>query len=155
MKMAIVKSSLAGVTLMTCCLLLGCGKHAPNAAPVQTAVSQVVEWARLSGDVQVLGIQENPEANEATADLQFNDFQYKANNMGTPIAKTTPPPREPEVNSPSFYQELASWPSRQFSVTSYSGRGTATMKRYNDGRWMLTGVQFNFQQFNSNVPISR
>lgn len=155
--MAKVKTtaSLAWVMLIICCLLLGCGKHAPNAAQVQTAVSQVVEWARVSGDVQVLGIQENPQANEATADLQFNNFQYKANNVGTPIAKTTPPPREPDVNSPNFYQEMASWPSRQFSIAAYSGRGTATLKWYNDGRWMLTGVQFNFQQFNSNVPIPK
>jgi hypothetical protein len=101
-----------------------------------------------------MGVQENLPANEATADVQFNNFLYKANNMGVPISKTTEPPREPEPNSPSFYQEMATWPSRQVFAVSYSGRGTAALKRYNDGRWVLTGVQFNFKELNANVTIS-
>jgi hypothetical protein len=102
-----------------------------------------------------LGVQENPQANEATADLQFKGFQYKANNIGTPLESTAQTPRQPDTNSPSFWQEMASWPSRQVYTAEYSGSGRATIKRYNDGKWMLTNVAFNFKELTANLPITQ
>lgn len=140
--------------VLACCLSLpGCSKHAPSSEQVQSAVNQVVDWTRMAGTVQVIGVQENPTANEALVDVRFNGFQYKANFLGIPLPKTAQQPRQPDVKSPTFYQEMATWPSRQVFPASYTGGGRATIKRYNDGRWMLTSVEFNFQQLNANLPI--
>src|SRR5438552_2290861 len=61
---------------------------------VQAAVNQVVAWTQKGGSVTVLGVREVPGQNVATADLQFNSFQYNAagfNNEPRSKDETTPP----------------------------------------------------------------
>lgn len=133
----------------------GAPARAPlNVGAVQAAVNQALAWTQKGGGVVVSGIQDLPAQNEAVVDLQFNDFQFNANgpsNTPKPRNEVTPP--EPSVNSPDFYTRMASIPATERHVARYSGRGSAAIKHYTDGRSVLTTITFNFLTFNANIVI--
>lgn len=145
-----------GTVLAIC--LVGFGTIAPAAsltnANVQSAVDQALSWTRKGGVARVMGVQELAQQNEARADIRFDGFQYNANNYNIPMQRDEVTPPEPSVNSPTFYQDMANIPARQRHVAQYSGQGVGLLKHYNDGRWVLTEVQFNFVQVNCNIQIS-
>ncbi len=112
-----------------------------------------MDWMKLSGRVEVLGIQEIPQQNAAIVDIQFDDFQHNADYFGTPISKDKKSPPEPKVGSPTFYDDLQKAATEQVNVKSYSGKGVGTLKHYTDGRWVLTDIDFNFLRLNANLEI--
>lgn len=120
---------------------------------VQRAVEGLLDWTRKGGGARVIGIQEVPQENMAKADIRFEEFQYNSDGLGTPVSKNQLPPREPDINSPSFYEDMAKYSTQKVKVTSYSGAGVGVLKHYNDGRWVLTGVQFSVFGVNGNVEI--
>ena len=124
-----------------------CLGQAPTAASVQAAVNQAVDWTQTGGSVTVVGVREVPGQNEATADLQFNNFQYNADFMKTPRPKSE---RTPAGNPAVVYIP----PSATRNVLSYSGSGVASMTHYTDGRWVLTRIDFNFVQITSTVLVA-
>jgi hypothetical protein len=100
-----------------------------------------------------MGIQELPQQNAAKADIRFEGFQYNSTDMGTPVSKNQATPPKPDINSPSYWSDAAKYTTQQVRVMSYSGEGVGILKHYNDGRWVLTGVQFNFVGVNGNIQI--
>lgn len=120
---------------------------------VQRAADQAVEWTRKGGGAQVVGIQEIPQENTARADIEFNGFQYNSDDSGNPVPKDRSTPRKPDLNSPNFYDELYKYNTQQVHVETYSGQGVATLKHYNDGRWVLTGVHWGFHGTNATVEV--
>lgn len=112
-------------------------------ASVQAAVNQVVAWTQKGGSVTVLGVREIPVQNQATADLRFNNFQYNATGF------THEPRAKNETTPTGDYVP----PSAERHVATYSGPGVATLTHYNDGRWVLTTIDFDFKQLTSNVTI--
>jgi hypothetical protein len=120
---------------------------------VQRAVDAMADWTRKGGAIQVLGIQELPQQNQAKADLQFDDFLYNATELGIPVAKDKAPPPPPDRNSPNFWADLARATTQQVRVTRYAGSGVAMLKHYNDGRWVLTSVQFGMHSLTGNIEI--
>lgn len=134
----------------------GCGNRAASPGSyanqltvpkVQAAVNQAADWTRKGGSVTVTGIQELPAQNEARADLQFNNFQYNASGFtNEPAAQNeTTPTGNPAVDYIP--------PSAERHVASYSGNGSATIKHYTDGRWVLTAVSFEFHGLTTNIPV--
>lgn len=120
---------------------------------VESAVDRALDFIQKGGRVEVIGIQELPQENAARADLQFVNFQYSADMAGTPLKKTKQQPKKPDIHSRSFYEDMYKYGTQQVYTKQYSGRGTAVLKHYNDGRWVLTGVHFNFFSINSTVTI--
>lgn len=120
---------------------------------VQRAVDQILDWTKKGGGVRVLGIQELPQQNQAKADIRFEDFQYNSTDMGTPVSKDKVTPPQPNINSPNYWAEAAAYVNNQVKVTRYSGEGVGILKHYNDGRWVLTSVHFNFVGVNGAVTI--
>jgi hypothetical protein len=122
---------------------------------VQLGVDRVLAWTQKGGRAIVLGIQELPQESAARADIRFDGFQYNSDQAGTPISKNKKPPKKPDVNSPNFYDEMFKYGTQQIKTSTYSGSGVAILKHYNDGRWVLTGVNFNFNTINANVEVLR
>lgn len=120
---------------------------------VQRAVEKVLDWTKVGGGVRVLGIQELPQQNQAKADIRFEDFQFNSNDMGSPVSKNKKAPPKPDTKSPNFWGDLANHSMNQVRVSRYSGEGAAILKHYNDGRWVVTGVQWNFVGVSSNVVV--
>ncbi len=134
-------------------ILVGCNRTALTTQGVQRAVDQALDWTKKSGKVEVVGIQELPQENAARADIRFDGFQYNADMAGTPISKSQEAPRKPDMNSPNYWDEVYKYGTQQTRVGNYSGQGVGILKHYSDGRWMLTGVQFNLVEVNANVEI--
>jgi hypothetical protein len=122
---------------------------------VQRAVDNVLAWTQKGGRAIVLGVQHLPQESAARADIRFDGFQYNSDQAGTPISKNKKPPKKPDVNSRNFYDEMFKYGTQQTKTSTYSGSGVATIKHYNDGRWVLTGVNFNFNTINANVEVLR
>ncbi|MGH9800371.1 MAG: YARHG domain-containing protein, partial [Blastocatellia bacterium] len=120
---------------------------------VQRAVDQVLDWTRKGGAARVIGIQEVPQQNMAKADIRFEGFQYNSTDVGTPVSKNQATPPKPDINSPSYWEDAAKYTMQQVRVRSYSGEGLGVLKHYNDGRWVLTEVHFNFVGVNGNIQI--
>src|SRR5260370_1172777 len=110
-----------------------------TAPSVQAAVNQAVAWTQTGGSVTVVGVREVPGQNEATADLQFNNFQYNADFMNVPKPKGE---RTPSGNPAVNYIP----PSASRNVLNYSGQGVASITHYTDSRWVLTRLDFTFMQ---------
>lgn len=119
----------------------------------QTAVDKALDFTKKGGNVRVTGVRELPQENAAQVDLQFNGFQYNTDMMGVPISKNQTTPAKPELNSPNYWQEVLKYGTEQTGTKNYSGQGTATFKRYNDGRWALTVIQFNFVSVTANIEV--
>jgi hypothetical protein len=118
---------------------------------VQRAVDKALDWTRTGGGAKVLGIQEIPQENSAKADIQFNNFEYMADSVGSPVSKdkkVKPIPKD-RLPTPEEYAEQLNRPREK----SYSGSGVAILKHYNDGRWVLTEVHFNFDGIKTNIQI--
>ena len=122
---------------------------------VQLAVDKVLAWTQKGGRAIVLGVQELPQESAARADIRFDGFQYNSDQAGTPISKNKKPPKKPDVKSPNFYDEMFKYGTQQTKTSTFSGSGVAILKHYNDGRWVLTGITFNFNTINANVEVSR
>lgn len=119
-----------------------------STASVQQAVNQALQRFYQGGQVVVLGIQEIPSENAARVDLDFRQFQYFATSEGVP---TEPPaqakPRDPN-RLPSPDEVFRPRPKQ------WSGRGFAVLTRYNDGRWILNRVVFDFDKtITTNIRI--
>lgn len=122
-------------------------------AKVQRAVDKALDWTRMGGRATVSGIQEIPQENAARADVQFDNFQFNADSYGTPVDKNKKTPPEPDVRDPKFYEKMYQNRAGQIHVEKYSGQGVATLKHYNDGRWVLTGVHFGLNGAKANIEV--
>jgi hypothetical protein len=120
---------------------------------VQRAVDKALDWTRKGGRATVLGIQETPRENAARADVRFDGFQYNANSYDMPISKDQKTPPEPDVRDPKWSEKMYQNRAGQVHTETYSGQGNGILKHYNDGRWVLTGVQFGLHGVNSNIEI--
>jgi hypothetical protein len=133
-------------TFLSVLLLTGCCtacNRKPTTPQIQSAIQQVLSQFQRAGNVSVVGLRENSGQNTAEADLQFNGFQYMADGAGRLLDRNYQKPREPNINSPNFYQEMAAYGMASMSsVQTWSGGGLATLTHYSDGRWMLTSVRF-------------
>lgn len=134
-------------------ILGGCGGANLTTDKAQRAVDKALDWTKKGGSVKVTGIRELSQENAAQADIRFDGFQYNADMMGTPISKDQKAPEKPDINSPNYWEQVSNYGTEQIGTKTYSGQGTGTFKRYNDGRWVLTGVQFNFVSVNSTVEV--
>lgn len=122
-------------------------------AKVEDAVGKMTSNLRVGGSVVVDGIQELPQENAARADLRFNGFQYKSDMAGTPLTNDKQTPKKPEINSPNFYDEMYKYGTQQIQVKNYSGQGTAILKHYSDGRWVLKEVHWEFNAWVGTVDV--
>ena len=105
---------------------------------VEAAVETMLRKVRIAGEVRVKGIQELPQQNAAIADLSFNAFEYAITFQGQIIEASKYRPAEP--NKPGEIPNMEQmFPGRK---ASYSGPGKATLKQYNDGRWILERVDW-------------
>lgn len=120
---------------------------------VQRAVDKALDWTRKGGGATVLGIQELPQENAAKADIRFDGFQYNANGAGTPVSRDRKGPPEPSMNDPDYYRKMAEYGLGQMQVKQYSGNGVGILKHYNDGRWVLTEVHFDFEGVKADIEI--
>jgi guanyl-specific ribonuclease Sa len=104
---------------------------------VEAAVRQLLSNLSQGGSFRVEGVQELPQTNEAVADLIFEEFKYAADNYGTPVAKD-------RYNPKPLPKDRLPTPGELFQpkLKSYSGRGKAMLKHYNDGRWSLKEVRW-------------
>jgi hypothetical protein len=141
------------VFLLLLSVIVGCGGANLTTDKAQRAVDKSLDWTKKGGSAKVTGIREISQDNVAQADIKFDGFQYNADMMGTPISKDQKAPEKPDPNSPDFYSKLSNYGTEQVGAKTYTGQGTGTFKRYNDGRWVLTGVQFNFVSVNSTVEV--
>jgi len=120
---------------------------------VQRALDKALDWTKVGGRATVLGIQETPQQNAAIVDIRFDDFRYNADQAGTPVAKDKKSPSKPSVSSPNFSDELYKAVTQMVHVASYSGKGVGTLKYYNDGRWVLTEINFDLMRVCPNLEI--
>lgn len=125
----------------------------PTTDKVQRAVDKALDWTRKGGRAMVLGIQEIPRENAARADLRFDGFQYNANSYDLPISRDQKTPPEPDIRDPNWGQKMYQNRAGQVHTETYTGQGTAILKHYTDGRWVLTGVQFGFHGVDSNIEV--
>lgn len=122
-------------------------------AKVERAVNQLTSNLRLSGAISVEGIQELPQENSARADLRFTNFKYKSDMAGTPLSSNRQAPEKPEINDPKFYDKMYRYSTQQVYTKNYSGPGFAVLKHYNDGRWVLKEVHWQFNGWVGDVVI--
>lgn len=122
-------------------------------AKVERAVNQLTSNLRVAGAISVEGIQELPQENSARADLRFTNFQYKSDMAGTPLSSNRQPPEKPQINDPKFYDKMYRYTTQQVHTKTYSGPGFAVLKHYNDGRWVLKEVRWQFNGWVGDVDI--
>ena len=122
-------------------------------AKVERAVNQLTSNLRVTGGISVEGIQELPQENSARADLRFTNFQYKSDMAGTPLSSNRQAPEKPQVNDPNFYDKMYRYGTQQVYTKTYSGPGFAMLKHYNDGRWVLKEVHWQFNGWVGDVDI--
>jgi hypothetical protein len=122
-------------------------------AKVERAVNQLTSNLRVAGAISVEGIQELPQENSARADLRFTNFQYKSDMAGTPLSSNRQAPEKPQINDPNFYDKMYRYGTQQVSTKTYSGSGFAVLKHYNDGRWVLKEVRWQFNGWVGDVDI--
>lgn len=120
---------------------------------VQRAVDAILDWTKTGGTARVMGIQEVPQQSMARVDIRFEDFLYNSTDLGTPVSKNKTTPPQPDIKSPNYWGEMSRHTMQKVKVTRYSGEGVGILKHYNDGRWVLTNIQFNFVGVNGNVAI--
>lgn len=126
--------------LLTGCYLIACSNSQKLASSnVEAAVNDLLNDYRLGGSVSVRGIQEQPQQNSATADLQFNDFQYGTTFEGGLLRSKDFKPKADSGKMIPDADEM--FPQRK---TTYSKEGKAILSRYNDGRWVLNEVHWGF-----------
>lgn len=119
-----------------------------STASVQQAVNQAFQSICQGGQVSVIGIQELPGQNSAKVDLEYRQLECYVDQAGS---VTNPPP----AAKPRNPNALPS-PEELFrpKPKSLSGKGTANIVKYNDGRSVLTTIYFNsFNYFTVNIPI--
>jgi predicted nucleic acid-binding Zn ribbon protein len=122
-------------------------------AKVERAVGQLTSNLRVGGAITVDGIQEIPRENSARADLRFSDFKYKSDMAGTPLPSDRRAPEKPQIDDPDFYDKMYKYGTQQVQTKTYSGPGFALLKHYNDGRWVLKEVRWQFSGWSGNVDI--
>ena len=122
-------------------------------AKVERAVSQLTSNLRVAGAISVEGIQELPQENAARADLRFRNFQYKSDMAGTPLPSNRQAPEKPQINDPKFYDKMYRYGTQQVHTKTYSGQGFAVLKHYNDDRWVLKEVRWQFNGWVGDVDI--
>ena len=122
-------------------------------AKVERAVNQLTSNLRVAGAINVEGIQELPQENSARADLRFTNFQYKSDMAGTPLPSSRQAPEKPEINDRNFYDKMYRYGTQQVHKKTYSGQGFAVLKHYNDGRWVLKEVRWQFNGWVGDVDI--
>jgi hypothetical protein len=106
---------------------------------VERAVNQLVSSYRMSGSIEVEGIQEQPQSNSAIADLRFVNFEYPITYEGQLIkAANFRPPAKRSGGLPS---PAEMFPPRR---VSYSRMGKAQLAKYTDGRWVVKRVSWDF-----------
>ncbi|HEU4834920.1 MAG TPA: hypothetical protein VFS90_10910 [Pyrinomonadaceae bacterium] len=128
-------------------------RQALTTAKVQEAVARLTSNLRVGGAIVVEGIQELPQESAARADLRFEGFQYKSDQMGTPVSSDKQSPKKPDVNSPNFYDEMYRYGTQQVQAKNYSGPGYAVLKHYSDGRWVLREVHWQLNGWSGTVEI--
>ncbi len=119
-----------------------------STSSVQQAVNQALQGISQGGQAIVVGIQELPNQNSAKVDLEFRQLQCYVDQAGS---VTSPPP----AAKPRNPNALPS-PEELFrpKIKTLSGTGTANLVRYNDGRWVLTAINFStFNSFKFNIPL--
>ena len=124
-------------------------------AKVERAVNRLTSNLRVDGAINVEGIQELPQENSARADLRFTNFRYKADMAGTPLSSNRQAPEKPQINDPNFYDKMYRYGTQQVYTKTYSGQGFAVLKHYNDGRWVLKEVRWEFNGWVGDVDINR
>ncbi len=124
-----------------------------TADKVQRAVDKVLSFTKIGGAVAVQGIQEMPQQNAAKADLIFNNFQYKAREMGEIVSKDAKLPNQPNINSPNYYGEALQYSVNPVKLRNFSGPGKAILEKYNDGRWVLKIITFGGSALGANIII--
>lgn len=122
-------------------------------AKVERAVNQLTSNLRVAGAISIEGIQELPQENSARADLRFTNFQYKSDMAGTPLSSNRQAPEKPQINDPNFYDKMYRYGTQQVYTKNYSGPGFAVLKHYNDGRWVLKEIQWQFNRWVGDVDI--
>lgn len=122
-------------------------------AKVERAVNQLTSNLRVAGGISVEGIQELPQENSARADLRFTNFQYKSDMAGTPLSSNRQAPEKPQINDPNFYDKMYRYGTQQVYTKNYSGPGFAVLKHYNNGRWVLKEVHWQFNGWVGDVDI--
>jgi hypothetical protein len=122
-------------------------------AKVERAVNQLTSNLRVAGAISVEGIQELPQENSARADLRFTNFQYKSDMAGTPLPNNRQAPEKPQINDPNFYDKMYRYGTQQVHTKTYAGQGFAVLKHYNDGRWVLKEVRWQFNGWVGDVDI--
>ena len=132
---------------------LQASQNALTAGKVQEAITGLTSNLRVGGSILVEGIQELPQESAARADLRFDGFQYKSDQMGTPVSRDKQSPKKPEVNSPNFYEEMYRYGTQQINTKSYSGPGYAVLKHYSDSRWVLKEVHWQLNGWAGTVEI--
>jgi hypothetical protein len=120
---------------------------------VERAVNRLTSNLRVAGGISVEGIQELPQENSARADLRFTNFQYKSDMAGTPLSSNRQAPEKPQINDPNFYDKMYRYGTQQVYTKNYSGPGFAMLKHYNDGRWVLKEVHWQFNGWVGDVDI--
>lgn len=120
---------------------------------VQRAVDKALDWTKVGGRVEVSGIQEIPQQNAAIVDIRFDDFRHNADQAGTPVAKDKKSPQAPNVGSSNWSDDMYKAVTQMVHTTSYTGKGVGTLKHYNDGRWVLTEINFNMITMSPNLEI--
>lgn len=92
---------------------------------IERAIDKLFGSDKISGSVKVLGVQEIPAQNAARADIRFDNLNYTSRGAGI-----------------TFHQPI------------YSGSGSATLSRYNDGRWVLNTVSIRpLETYTGSIPI--
>ncbi|MBZ5729234.1 MAG: hypothetical protein LAP87_30205 [Acidobacteriia bacterium] len=146
------KSAVAFSSLIFSFTLFGASLTTAN---VPHAVNQALDWTRKGGGpTTVSGTRELPQENMAVADVIFENFQYNANNYDIPVQRDEVTPPEPDIHSPTFNQDMANLPAKQRYVAQYSGKGSAVLKHYNDGRWVLTEVNIGQVRITCDIAIT-
>lgn len=111
-----------------------------SSSKVEIAVLQLVSNLRLDGNIRVEGTQELPQQNAAVADLSFSNFKYGRNFERQPVSISQY--KKGAGNKTGDYWADTYNETMKPQTATYSGRGNAVLKRYNDGRWVLKEVKW-------------
>jgi hypothetical protein len=72
---------------------------------------------------------------------------------GTPLRSDRKAPEKPQINDPNFYDKAYQYGTQQVHAKTYSGPGFAVLKHYNDGRWVLKEVHWQFNGWVGDVEV--